>query len=344
LAGLILVVMGIFRLGRFVALVPHSIVVGFTIGIACVIILTEIGEALGIRAHLDYEFFAKMKGLYQNIGQFNIYCLILAIATFVIIKVLLRITVYVPGPVVAVVLCMIMSQTIWADKGLVLVIDKYGPIPRDLLKFTGPALPTFSLWAFFDCLYRVISIVFVSAVESLLCSRLADRLAKNNGIPYNPNKELWCQGLVQIIVPLLNGFPHTGALARTATNIKLGAVSPLAGICKCILKLAMAYLMATYLEQIPMACIGGILIYVATNMISPVEIKEVLANHNSFHTFLMVYTALTVLMIDFSSGVSSALIIYFIGTRYFKFPDLQVLETTPLVENPDSINYDSVDV
>lgn len=99
--------------------------------------------------------------------------------------------------------------------------------------------------AFLDNLvYFVAAIVFVAAVESLLCSRMADRLADNQGMPYNPNKELWGQGLVNCIAPLLNGFPHTGALTRTATNIKVGGISPLAGILKCFLNLAMAASMA----------------------------------------------------------------------------------------------------
>jgi MFS superfamily sulfate permease-like transporter len=89
----------------------------------------------------------------------------------------------------------------------------------------------------------VVAIVFVSGVESLLCSRMADRLADNRGVPYNPNKELWGQGWVQILVPLFNGFPHTGALARTATNIKVGAVSPLAGVFKFALKLLLTAVM-----------------------------------------------------------------------------------------------------
>ena len=96
---------------------------------------------------------------------------------------------------------------------------------------------------------------------------MADRLATNKGIPFSPNKELWGQGMVNIFTPLFNGFPHTGALARTAVNIRLGAVSPLAGIAKFAFKLGLAAFLAIYLEQVPMACIGGILLYVATGMV-----------------------------------------------------------------------------
>ena len=92
--------------------------------------------------------------------------------------------------------------------------------------------------------------------------------------PYNLNKELWGQGLLNFVAPLLNGFSHTGALARTATNIKVGGMSPLAGILKCFLKLAMAAYLARYLELVPMACIAGILLFIATAMVKPAEVKN----------------------------------------------------------------------
>lgn len=162
----------------------------------------------------------------------------------------------------------------------------------------------------FDILYYVAAIVFMSGVESLLCSSMADRLADNRGTPFNPNKEFWGQGLVQIIAPLANGFPCTGALALTATSIKAGAVTPFAGYFKGALKLLLAYLVADYLEMIPMACIGGILLWVASNMIKWSEIREVL-HHNKFHALLMIYTAVMVPAMDFLTGVLTALIVYF---------------------------------
>ena len=148
---------------------------------------------------------------------------------------------------------------------------------------------------------------------------MADRLADNRGMPFNPNKELWGQGLVQILIPLLNGFPHTGALARTATNIKLGAVSPLAGIFKATLKLLLALFLAQFLEAVPMACIGGILLYVSTAMVKPAEVRQVLA-HNAFHISLMIYTAVVVILTDFLIGVVSAIVIWVALYRLFDKP------------------------
>jgi SulP family sulfate permease len=166
-----------------------------------------------------------------------------------------------------------------------------------------------------DILYFCVSIVFVSGVESVLCSSMADRLAKNGRTPFNPDKEFFGQGLVQVITPLVQGFPCTGALARTATSIKAGAKTPLAGYFKAILKLTLAFYLARYLELVPMACVGGILVWVASNMIKPAEIREI-REHGTFEFVMMCYTAVMVPLTDFLTGVLSALIIYF-GARYF---------------------------
>jgi SulP family sulfate permease len=123
--------------------------------------------------------------------------------------------------------------------------------------------------------------------------------------------------MVQIITPLVQGFPCTGALARTATSIKAGAKTPLAGYFKAILKLGMAYFLAQYLELVPMACIGGILVWVASNMIKPHEIIEV-KKDGKFEFSVLVYTAVMVPLTDFLTGVLSALIIYFVVKNVFK--------------------------
>jgi MFS superfamily sulfate permease-like transporter len=315
LSGIVLIAMGVLRLGRLVAKVPNSIVVGFTIGIACVIAMSQVEQVLGLRSSGGHSFLAKIQGILPQIGEVNYYAVALAVMTFVVTKYLLKVSRFIPAPLIALGLATLISATIWSDAGLTLVRDKYGAIPNNLLKFTLPGPIALTPEVIWDLCYFVVAIVFVSGVESLLCSRMADRLADNRGVPFNPNKELWGQGWVQILVPLCNGFPHTGALARTATNIKVGAVSPLAGIFKFSLKLLLAVYLARWLELVPMACIGGILMFVAFNMVKPAEIREVLG-HNRFHVGLMVYTAVMVPMTDFLVGVLSALVIYGVLYRF----------------------------
>jgi MFS superfamily sulfate permease-like transporter len=318
-AGIVLIAMGLGRFGRLVAKVPHSIVVGFTIGIAITIALSQIGELLGLRAKLGYKFFDKLQGIVANIGELNLYALALGLITFVITKYLLKVSPYIPAPLIALGVCTVVAATAWANKGFILVRDKYGSIPTDFFVFTAPAAIQVTPGFLMDLAYFSAAIIFVAAVESLLCSRMADRLAGNTGQPFNPNKELWGQGIVNIVAPMLNGFPHTGALARTATNIRLGAVSPLAGIFKCFLKLGLAAYLASFLEIVPMACIGGILLYVAVGMVKPAEVREVLA-YNRFHITLMLYTAVMVVLTDFLVGVLSAIVIYGALARFFDRP------------------------
>jgi MFS superfamily sulfate permease-like transporter len=138
---------------------------------------------------------------------------------------------------------------------------------------------------------------------------MADRLAGNH-TPYNPNKELFGQGLVNMVVPVFNGFPCTGALARTATNIKVGALSPLASIFKGLSVIALMSFCASYLSSVPMAFVGGLLMYVASNMVKAHEVKLVIKS-GVLHTFLMCYTAVITLLADLSVAVVSATVLYY---------------------------------
>ncbi len=323
-AGVILMAMGAFGLGKYAKLVPNSIVVGFTAGIAVAIAASNLESVLGISdfselldedAALQGGFETTIASVFHNLNKINLWAVALGLSTFALTKVLLRISIFIPAPALAIGLCTWLASTVLSDKGIIVVKDIYGAIPSNFFVFTPPSLPGMTAGVLFDIFYYVLAIVFVSGVESLLCSSMADRLANNKGTPFNPNKEFWGQGLVQIVTPLVNGFPCTGALARTATSIKAGAVTPLAGYFKGVLKLTLAYFIADYLQMIPMACIGGILLWVASNMIKVSEIKEVL-QHNRFHAALMAYTAVMVPATDFLTGVLTALVIYF-GTRAF---------------------------
>ena len=319
LGGVILIFMGLTGLGDFINKVPHSIVVGFTIGIALTIAFTQIGDVLGLTVKIPNAFLQKISTIWINLDQFNIYALLIAAGTFLLCKYLLRYAAYIPGPVIAVAIGIVLNETILHDEGLQASIHKYGAIPTsDIFKFTPPKLSEMNI-DMFGLVYFTAAVVFVAAIESLLCSNMADRMAENKGTPYNPNKELFGQGMVNIFAPMFNGFTCTGALARTATNIKVGGVTPLAGIMNCFLKLSMVYFLAAHLDQVPMACIGGILAYIAFNMVKKQEIQTVL-RMNRFHVFLMILTAIGVFVKDFLSGVLLGLAVYALLKRFFDKP------------------------
>ena len=325
-AGIILMIMGIYGFGKYAKLVPNSIIVGFTVGIAVAIALTNLEDILGIESfsaligqdeNIKGGFLQNIYTAFHNLDKLNVYSIFLGLLTFAITKILLRISIFIPAPVIAIGTATILSATVFANKGLILVKDIYGSIPNNFFVFTTPSLPGMTTDVLIDILYFVGAIVFVSGVESILCSTMADKMANNRKTPFNPDKEFFGQGMVQIITPLVQGFPCTGALARTATSIKAGARTPLAGYFKAILKLTMAYYLAQYLELIPMACIGGILVWVASNMIKPSEIKEI-KHSGKFEFSMMVYTTVMVPLTDFLTGVLSALIIYFLVQKFFK--------------------------
>jgi SulP family sulfate permease len=323
ISGVILIIMGLFGVGKYAKLVPNSIIVGFTVGIAVAIAATNFKDILGLdsfKALLgdsSRSLTEKFKYMLDHLHLINGWSMLLGLVTFVLAKYLLKISIYIPGPVIAMGTATLLAATLLADKNIILVRDLYGSIPNNFFKLQLPFLPAMNGSVMIDIIYFVIGIVFVSGVESVLCSSMADRLAKNDRTPFNPDKEFFGQGLVQIITPLVQGFPCTGALARTATSIKAGATTPLAGYFKAILKLTMAFYLAQYLELIPMACIGGILVWVASNMIKPSEIKEI-KHAGKFEFSMMIYTAIMVPMTDFLTGVLSALVIYFVVKYAFK--------------------------
>jgi SulP family sulfate permease len=314
-AGVVLIGLGLAGMGRIVKLVPNSIVVGFTVGIGVSIALTNLDSILGLRIE-GKGLIPVLSGIVNNLGGVNFAALFIGLMTFLATRYLLKVSIFIPAPLLALGTATALSATVFAGSHLTLIKDRYGEIPSNFFVFTPPSLPALSAGMLMDLAYFVAAIVFVSGVESLLCSSMADRLANNTRTPFNPDKEFWGQGLVQIITPLINGFPCTGALARTATSIKSGAVTPLAGYFKCVLKLGMAYYIAQYLNLVPMACIGGILLWVATNMVKPAEIRHVIAVSKP-HAALMVYTAVMVPVTDFLTGVLSALVIYLIFRKKF---------------------------
>lgn len=318
-AGVILVVMGLTGMGRFARLVPNSIIVGFTAGIAIVIALSNAGEALGLSLSLKGGIISRFQEITADIGLANWYALGIALMTFLMTRYLLKISIFIPAPLIALGVATAVTMFVLPDKGILLIKDRFGEIPTNFFVFTGPSLPGWESSVLLDIGYFAFAIVFVSAVESVLCSSMADRLADNRRTLFNPDKELWGQGMVQILTPLVNGFPCTGALARTATSIKAGAVTPLAGYFKGVLKLGLAVFLAAYLNYVPMACIAGILLWVAGNMIKPSEIRDVW-RHSRFHAALMIYTAVMVPLTDFLTGVLSALILYAILKPFLDRP------------------------
>lgn len=314
IAGLFIIGMGLLKLGNHFSKIPFSVTVGFTIGIALSIALGQLPDALGGgQQGVSVHTLNKIQMAASILEHPNIWALLLAILSFFIIKACYRISVFIPGPLIAILIAMLLEQTVPGTNGVPLVADRFGPMPGDLFKLTLPALGSYPIWTLIS---PVLSIVFIASLESLLSARMADRLAGNQ-TTFNPNQELIGQGIVNTLVPLLNGFPCTGAFARTATSIKAGAASPFASLFKGVFVIILMVFFAQYITMIPMACISGLLLYVALNMVKADELRHVLKG-GKLPTFLMIYTALVTIFTDLFIAVSSATVIHYLVNGFLQ--------------------------
>lgn len=280
-AGVLLFALGLFKLGTLVRYVPVSIVIGFTNGIAVLIALSQVKDLLGLDiAKMPGDFFSQIKTLAAHLHTLNFYALALGIVcvlglfvwpkVFVagspIIRLLegrsVRTFARVPGPIVALVT---LSLLAW---GLGLPVEtlgtKFGSIPSGLPVFE---LPAFSWETVRLLVTPTLTIALLGAVESLLCARVADQLASDpHHLKHDPNQELMAQGVANFVVAFFGGMPATGTIARTVTNIRSGATSPIAGIVHALVLAGVVLLAAPLALYIPLAVLAGVLLFVAWNM------------------------------------------------------------------------------
>lgn len=318
IAGFMLLLSGYLRVGRIFEKIPHSIVVGFTVGIAFTIALSQIGHVLGFKEKIGYSFIDQLSYLYRNISKISFPAILMTAFTILFCRAFEKISGMIPGPVPALVFGYFGAKTFWSGTGLVLIGDEYGNILANLIAFTPPFLSeSWSLKLYLDLLYYSFTIFTIAAVESMLCGRAADRLTFNSGFLFSPNRELRGVGIINIFAPLFNGFPNAAALGRTALSIRVKGTSPLVGIAKSCFKILIAVFFASYLENIPIACIGGILWYVAWGMVKRNEIKRIV-HLNNYHAFLMYYSMAAVVLFGFMIGILSAVILYGICYRLYE--------------------------
>ncbi len=320
-AGLLLFLMGLFKLGNLVRYVPISIVIGFTNGIAVLVALSQIKELLGLQTgRVPADFFSQLQAVSNHITSVNWYALALGMictlglwlwprlfvdsSRFRRALLLSRLpgmdralnsTARLPGAMVALV-----SLTLLATL-LQLPVDtigsRFGSIPSGLPTFE---LPSFSWATVKQLLTPILTLALLGAIESLLCARVADSAASHMGgaaaqIPkHEPNQELMAQGLANMLLPFFGGMPATGTVARTMTNLKSGATSPVAGMVHALVVLVVVLLAAPLALHVPLAVLAGILLFVAWNMGEWREFARLRHFSNHYRTLLLGTFFLTV--------------------------------------------------
>ncbi len=278
-AGVLLFVFGLFRLGALVRYVPLPIVIGFTNGIAVLIALSQVKDLLGLAIEkMPGDFFAQLHTFATHIGTFNLQAFAIGAACaaglFVWPRLFgagsmlpaalregrtLRTAARVPGPVV------VLVAATFATWALALPVEtigsRFGGIPQVLPTLE---LPPFSWESAKQLLFPTLTIALLGAIESLLCARIADNLT--NQPRHDPNQELMAQGVANMVVPLFGGLPVTGTIARTVTNVRAGASTPVAGIVHALALLAIVLVAAPLAQHVPLAALAGLLLVVAWNM------------------------------------------------------------------------------
>src|SRR5262245_20402592 len=287
LAGLLLVLMGLTGLGAAVRFLPRSVVVGFTNGIALLIASTQLRDLLGLDiASPSGVFLPRMIQVGKALGKWSPVATALGVGALVLVLLLQRYAKSVPGAIVALVLGTLAVRFLHLD--VETIGSRFGGIPSGLPPLH---LPTFRPEMIMPLLPSVLTVAMLGAIESLMSATVADRMA---GDRHDPNVELTAQGIANIASPLVGGLPATGAIARTATNIRSGARTPVAGVVHALTLLAVLVFAAPLAKDVPLAVLAGILLVVAYNMGEWREIPDILKlSKNDISVWLATF-ALTV--------------------------------------------------
>ena len=259
MAGILLLVMGLTGLGAAVRFIPRMVVIGFTNGIAILIASTQLKDFFGLRTGaVPSEFLPRMKLLASHFASLNPAALGLGLGTLAILIVLPRITRRVPASIVAVLICTGVSVAFHLP--VETISSKFGGIPRGFPPFAWPHFRTDNILPLIPSAFTV---ALLAALESMLSAVVADGMT---GDRHNSNVELVAQGVANLASPLFGGIPATGAIARTATNIRSGARSPVAGMIHALTLLVILLVAAPLAGYIPLATLAGVLFVVAYNM------------------------------------------------------------------------------
>jgi len=289
MAGVTLLIAGYFRAGRLIAYVPEAVINGFTIGIAVVIATSQLPDFLGLRVeHLPADFVDKVAALWEARGTINPIATCLALLVVVLIVSMRRLAPRFPGLIFAVAAGSLLVY-LWA-----LPVDtlasRFGVLPNSL---PWPQFPDISAGRVIDLFPSAITIAFLAGVESLLSAMVADRMIAGH---HRPNAELLAQGAANIGSALFMGLPATGAIARTATNIRAGGKTPVAGLVHAMLILVVMLVAAPLAGYLAMPALAALLIVTAWNMSEPHQWGEYLRAKTSDRFLLVVTLALTVVV------------------------------------------------
>ncbi|MGD9809953.1 MAG: SulP family inorganic anion transporter [Sphingobium sp.] len=296
MAGVILAVAGLLRLGALIRHIPEAVVEGFTIGIAIVIATSQLKDLAALNTGpLPADFLPKLAGLWTARGSADLAALGLGVATVAAILVFRRLTPRFPAMVIVVAVASVAAAI--AMPSVETVAARYGALPTGL---PWPRLPAITASGLMTLMPSALTIAFLAGIESLLSAMVADRMVAG---AHRSNAELLAQGAANIASPLFGGLPATGAIARTATNVNAGGRTPVAGIVHALVILLALLLAAPLAGMLALPALAGLLIVTAWSMSEPHRWKARLAMPRADLALLLLTAALTVL-VDLTVAIS----------------------------------------
>lgn len=295
MAGLILLAAGFFRAGNLIRLIPEPVIKGFTIGIAVIIATSQLKDLFGLGvAEVPAEFLAKIEVLWAARPSFSTASAGIGFATMVLIVLFRRAAPKLPGLIVAVACTSALVAL--ADLPVETIESRFGDLPNTL---PWPAMPVVSFERMIELLPSALIIAFLAGVESLLSAMVADRMTSGH---HRPNAELLAQGAANIGSSLFGGMPATGAIARTATNIRAGGKTPVAGLVHAVTILLFMLVASRLVGFLAMPALAGLLILTAWNMSEPHKWRGYLAERKS-DIFLLALTMVLTVVADLTVAI-----------------------------------------
>ena len=330
MAGIILILLGVFKLGAVVKFMPYPIIVGFTSGIAVTIFTTQIADIFGLTfggEKVPGDFVGKWILYFHHFDSINWWNTIVSVISIIIIAVTPRFSKKIPGSLIAIIFVTLGVYLLKTYAGID-CIDTIGDRFTIKAELPDAAVPAIN-WEAIQNLFPVaITIAVLGAIESLLSAAVADGVT---GDHHDSNTELIAQGVANVVTPLFGGIPATGAIARTMTNINNGGKTPIAGIIHAVILLLILLFLMPLAQYIPMACLAGVLVIVSYNMSGWRTFKALLKNPKSDIVVLLITFFLTVIF-DLTIAIEVGMVIACI--LFIK----RVMETTKISVITDQID------
>ncbi len=325
MAGIMLVAMGLTRMGNLIKFFPRPLILGFTSGIAVLIMFSQVKDFLGLKiASLPADFFPKLSALYHALPTLDVVTLLLALCSALLIWFYPKAWAQkLPSPILALILGTLVVALF--DLPVETIGTRFGGIPQGLPTFDPPE---FTFAALRHLIAPAMTIALLGAIESLLSAAVADGMIDDK---HDPNQELIAQGVANIVTPFFGGLPATGAIARTAANVRSGATSPISGMVHALTLLIIILIAAPLAKNIPLATLSAILMIVAINM-GEWEGFRTLRKYPRSDSSVLVATFLLTVIFDLTVAVEVGMfiaILFFIK-RITDLTHVSVAEESPM--------------